>query len=114
MFILKQRWQLLGHILRSHTQSPANKAMDFYFEPTSAKGFRGRPQVTLPTTIDNDLQRITNVQRQNATQIFALRKFNCRRELTIARSIAQERGVWQAFTNLILEAVQAEITIQSS
>ena len=111
LFILKQRWQLLGHILRSHIQSPANQAMEFYFEPTSAKGFRGRPQVTLPTTIDNDLQRITNLQRQNATQIFTLRKFDCRTDLMIARSIAQERGDWKEFTNIVLEAAQAEITI---
>ncbi len=39
LFVLKQRWQLFGHILRSYPMPTANQAMKFYFEPSKAKGF---------------------------------------------------------------------------
>ena len=56
LFILRQRWELLGHILHSDPPSPAHQSMCFYFEPMSATGFRGRPRTTISTTIDSDLK----------------------------------------------------------
>ena len=46
--ILRNRWKLFGHVLRSNPRTPAQKAMNHYFEPSRAKKFRGKPRVTLP------------------------------------------------------------------
>ena len=104
LFVLKQRWQLFRHILRSDPMSPANQAMKFYFKPSKAKGFRGRPCATIATTIDSDIKRIAATQPQNIMQTIPLRKFESLAE-------AQDRDVWQKFTNIIFKAAEAEITI---
>ena len=41
--ILTARWKLFGHILRSNIDTPANKAMNNYFETTNMIKFKGRP-----------------------------------------------------------------------
>jgi hypothetical protein len=35
LFVTQQRWRLFGHVLRSHPESPANKAMQYFFEPVT-------------------------------------------------------------------------------
>ena len=40
--ILKNRWKLLGHILRLHPQTPAQQSMRHYFSPCQNSSFRGR------------------------------------------------------------------------
>ena len=52
------RWKLLGHVLRMKPNVPAHQAMTYYFEPCSEKGFQGMPKMTLPTTINTDLNNI--------------------------------------------------------
>ena len=37
--ILRNRWKLFGHVLRSNPGTPAQKAMNHYFEPSRAKKF---------------------------------------------------------------------------
>ena len=60
--ILKGRWRLFGHILRLSDETPAVKAMKFYFEG-SGKRFRGRPRETLVTTLNKDITRARSMER---------------------------------------------------
>ena len=48
---------MLGHVLRMNKDSPARKAMKFYFEKRSNKKFLGRKRTTIVTTINNDIQK---------------------------------------------------------
>jgi len=49
------RLRLLGHVLRSPIDTPAQLCMDAYFRCTDEKKFRGRPPSTLPCLLRNDL-----------------------------------------------------------
>ena len=55
--ILKKRWKLFGHILRSNIGTPAQKAMNHYFTKSSEKKFSGKPRMTLPSKLNNDIIR---------------------------------------------------------
>ena len=59
--ITQRRWKLLGHILRLDKNTPARKAMKFYFEDRSNKKFLGRKRTTIITTINRDIQRTKEV-----------------------------------------------------
>ena len=54
--IRERRWKLLGHILRLDANSPARKAMQYFFENRTAKKFLGRPRTTIVSTINRDIQ----------------------------------------------------------
>ena len=60
--ILKGRWRFLGHILRRSDETPAVKAMEFYFEE-SEKRFRGRPRGSIVTTLNKDINRAKSMNR---------------------------------------------------
>ncbi len=53
--IAKARWKMLGHVLRMHPNTPARKAMKFYFEERKEKKFRGRKRCTIVSTINRDI-----------------------------------------------------------
>ena len=108
LFVLKQRWALFGHILRSHPMTPANQAMAYYFESTGAKRFRGRPRTTLATVIDRDLKCLAAAQPQFAPQ---LRKFDSTSDLFIARMMAADRRLWKEMSNNILQAAEDNMPI---
>ena len=64
----KIRWSLLGHILKSDENLPARKAIEIYFKniETTYPGFRGRPRITLPTVLPEDLKRAETIaSREN-------------------------------------------------
>ncbi len=58
----KGRWRLFGHALRLSDETPAARAMKFYFE-RSEKGFRGRPQETIVTTLNKGITRARSIDR---------------------------------------------------
>ena len=62
--IAAQRWSMLGHSLRLHEETPAQKAMTYYFK--DGPKFRGKTKTTLPVTIDNDLKTLSDILPQNA------------------------------------------------
>ena len=103
LVILKSPWKLFGHILQLDDQCPANKAMDFYFEKTDAKGFRGRPRTTIVTTINNDIKR--NIDKIPSFQVKALRKLE---DLQYIRELAQDRSVWRGIIRNIYEVIEDE------
>ena len=114
LFVTRQRWTLLGHILRQEVDTPANQAMDFYFEETVYVSFQGHDAIhgvanrggvrtTLATTIDRDIKRAFALNPN-----CPLQKFTCAKDLSDARAYAQNRCNWEELCNYILEAAQAE------
>jgi exonuclease III len=98
-YITRQRWKLFGHILRANSENPASRAMDFFFEPTSAKGFRGRPRTTIVTTLDNDLRLAA--QKYPDIQI---RKMQSSADLLSARFHAQNKFSWDKIIDKVIKA----------
>ncbi|XP_065197602.1 uncharacterized protein LOC135829123 [Sycon ciliatum] len=52
--ITRARWRLFGHILRLPSDAPAVLSMVSYFQCDDHK-WRGRPRITLPVKLDDDL-----------------------------------------------------------
>ncbi|GFN77102.1 cysteine-rich protein 2-binding protein [Plakobranchus ocellatus] len=95
MQVLEARWRLFGHILRRDRNIPANKAMLFYFWDN--KRARGRPQTTLPITLNNDLKKLVATKLELTTQT----------DLYTLRLIAEDRLKWNALVAEIRKAAEA-------
>lgn len=54
--IRSARWRMFGHVLRLPRETPAQCAVDHYFEPGVRP--RGRPRVCLPKGLDGDLAKV--------------------------------------------------------
>lgn len=74
------RMRMFGHALRMNSQTPAQLAMDHYF--TNGRRRRGRPQPTLPSRLDADMQK-------------AGLSFKSQRDLASLRTVASDRERWQ-------------------
>ena len=96
LYALENRWRLFGHILRRHTEIPANKAMDAYFT-LDGKRSRGRPVTTMPITLNKDLSRLP-------TGTLQLKQ---KADLDGLRSKAHDRQAWRGLTTEIQEAAEA-------
>ena len=57
LFILKARWKLFGHVLRSDWKCPTNAGMVYYFEENGSKYYCGRPSTTIVTTLQKNTKR---------------------------------------------------------
>ena len=56
--IAQSRWRMLGHILRSTENTPAYNALEFsVYSAQKFKTRKGRPRITLLSTIKQDLQK---------------------------------------------------------
>ena len=56
--ITKARWKMFGHALRLNENTPARKAMKWFFQvPVGVKKFKGRKRATILTTLNHDIQR---------------------------------------------------------
>ena len=58
--IIINRWKLFGHTLRLDKDTPAQKAMGYYFTESTTGKYRGRPRVNLPQKLNEDLERYGN------------------------------------------------------
>ena len=74
--ITKARWKLLGHTLRMDKDTPARKAMKFYFQNENCAKFRGRRRSNIVNTINRD---IINTKHKFPT--FDLRTLNTELDL---------------------------------
>ena len=92
---MEQRWKLFGHILRSHPNTPARIIMSQYYTETSYQR-RGRPHLTLPAVLNNDLKLIH-------TNLVDKLWFN-----TLINS-AQDRKKWQEFTGQLVTRLKEEL-----
>jgi len=89
--IMKARWRLFGHSLRLPSESPAALAMAAFFTDADKSSWRGRPRLTLPVILHQDLQSVR----------MSLRK---RQDLEILRSIALDRRSWIDLCNTVIHA----------
>ncbi|XP_065062423.1 uncharacterized protein LOC135689200 [Rhopilema esculentum] len=102
--ILNGRWRLFGHILRLSDDTPAVKAMRFYFEG-SERGFRGRPRETLVTTLNKDITRARAMERS-----FPLPNIKNNGDFEKIRSTARDRKEWRRLSEVVCRAAEAEQT----
>ena len=88
--IRRLRWQLFGHTLRLHEHTPAQMAMDLYFETSDAKTFPGKPRITLPTLLSAELKKSH------------IGKLDSKEDLDELRYVASNRKIWKELINLVL------------
>ena len=77
--------------------------MLYYFEPSSAKGFRGRSRCTIVTTLDSDIKKTAS-----KLQTFQLSRLRNLEDLQHVRQLAQDRDNWRTIINDIYLVAEAE------
>jgi len=88
--IMKAKWRLFGHILRLDVTAPSNLAMEAYFLPSESVCWRGRPRITLPVSLHQDLQRIGQ-------------SLKTRRDLLQLRELSSDRVLWRNLCAEVLD-----------
>ena len=96
--IMKSRWKMFGHVLRMKARTPARLAMNFYFQDTGHKKFRGRPRTTIVTTINRDIKRT----QQQYPQTFDIKPIQSAMDLRNVRVKALNRKLWQKRVKMLL------------
>ena len=105
--ILEARWRMFGHNLRLHPETPANKAMNFYFEEVVQPKFRGRPRTTIVTTLNSDIRNA--MMNPNSVASIHLSILKTQRDLDNIRRVAQNRELWREITKDIYSVAQANL-----
>ncbi|KDO31267.1 hypothetical protein SPRG_19537, partial [Saprolegnia parasitica CBS 223.65] len=85
--VARQRWRLLGHVLRLKKDVPANIAAARFFAAPEAPRFLGRTKITLPIVLHRDLQSLTPPQSLASLE-----------DLNKLRSFAADRDAWKEST----------------
>ena len=85
---------MLGHILRRSDETPAVKAMKFYFEE-SDKRFRGRPRESIVITLNIDINRAKSLNRD-----FPIPTLRRKEDFEHTRSIEQDRKAWRKYSHV--------------
>ena len=108
------RWRLLGHILRREQDIPANKAMQFYFNEEIQGGkFKGARRTTLPTVLENDLQKIKDPATSDHNYC-KKHKLSTADDLIALAEVAQNRAAWKSLTGRVRKAGEAEPSVDDS
>ena len=98
--ITKARWKMFGHVLRMNENTPARKAMRYFFQiPEGHKKFRGRKRATIVTTLNRDIER-TRVHNAD----FQLPLLKTELNLRNIRVIALNREQWQRIVKMVTDA----------
>ena len=88
------RWRMLGHTLRMTDDTPAKYATTHYFDPV-ARGFLGRPRLTLPLVIDKDLQLAATQPPEHVVHQFRLpARLKTIKDLERLNILAEDRKQW--------------------
>ena len=97
--ITRARWKMFGHALRLNENTPARKAMKWFFQvPVGVKKFRGRKRATIVTTLNRDIQR---TQQNNRN--FILPCLNSELDLRNIRVKALNRKHWQGIVKMVTD-----------
>ena len=97
--ITKARWKLFGHTLRMDKETPARKAMKFYFEHIHATKFRGRKRTTIVSTLNRDIANTKQIYPQ-----FDLPQLHTELDLHNIRVKATNRTLWRKRVKMIYDA----------
>ena len=105
--ILQNKWKLFGYVLQSHPETPPQKAMNYYLKKSSSKKFHGRPVMTLPNSLHNDIIMLKKDKKykNKYSNINQLKSIN---DLETLRLLARERQSWMNLVNDIYVAAKAE------
>ena len=95
--IIINRWKLFGHTLRLDKDTPAQKAMGYYFTESTTGKYRGRPRVNLPQKLNEDLERYGNGMKLKTVE-----------DLKTLKDIAEDRKAWKYLVERIYVAAKAE------
>ena len=80
--------------------------MNYYFENSSSKKFRGRPTTTLPNSLRNDIKTLKNyINMGNKYKFIQLNTIDDLRHL---RSLAEDGERWSTLVKDIYDAAKAE------
>ena len=101
--ITRARWKLFGHILRMNKETPARKAMKYYFEKESMNKFRGRKRSTIVTTINRDIK---TTKKKNPR--FDLPVMKTELDLHNIRVKAKNRRLWRKRVELVTTTAYSE------
>ena len=105
--IAEARMRLLGHTLRMKTNTPAQKAMQFYFENNqNRKQFRGRPRTTIATVLNKEIKDAAPHQRQLCRDM--PKSFESLADLNKIRQLAADKSAWKEFSVKIVEVAQVK------
>ena len=105
--ITKARWKMLGHALRLDENTPARKAMKYYFQiPKNAQKFRGRKRATIVTTLNRDIERT-----REGNESFQISSLKTELDLNNIRVKALDRNHWQKIVKWVTDAAYSDSAI---
>ena len=104
--ITQARWKMFGHVLRMEENTPARKAMKYYFQVPEAKKYRGRKRATIVTTLNRDIER-TKKQCEG----FAIPSLKSELDLQNIRVTALDRNHWQKIVKMVTNAAYSDIAL---
>ena len=87
-------------------ETPAQKAMNYYFENLNSRKFRGRPITTLPNSLHNDIKILKNYS--NKVNKYKLTQLKSIDDLRNLRLLAEDRKRWSTLVKDIYDAAKAE------
>ena len=106
--VIKRRWRYFGHVLRLDLNTPAAKAMKFYFvKIEGSKKFRGRPRNTIVTTLNDDILSLFS-SKNTITEKYNIKKITSYLDIENLRRLAFNRNVWKELTNELYKVAGAE------
>ena len=96
--IKEARWRMFGHALRLAKETPAQKAMEYYFTPKyKYKQFKGKTRTSLPVVLDKDIKEL-HKSKPNSIE---MTKFENIEDLQLARTLAKDREKWKKIVQMI-------------
>ena len=102
--ITKARWKMFGHALRLNEQTPARKAMKYYFQhPQNCERFRGRKRATIVTTLNRDIIRTKTMNNQ-----FYISELKSELDLRNTRVKATNRNHWIKIVKMVTDAAYSD------
>ena len=102
--ITKARWKMFVHPLRLDENTPARKAMKWFFQvPEGVRKFRGRKRATIVTTLNRDIERVKKIN-----QNFVLPCLKSELDLRNIRVKAQHRKGWQRIVKQVTDAAYSD------
>ena len=104
--ITERRWKMLGHVLRMDKDSPARKAMKFYFEKRSNRKFMGRKRATIVSTINRDICK-TKTKYRN----FEINELKTECNLHNIGTKARNRKKWSNIVKMVVDAAYSEASV---
>ena len=98
--ITRSRWKMFGHALRMNENTPARKAMKYFFQvPKGHKKFKGRKRATIVTTLNRDIERTIDNNKN-----FNIPLLKSELDLQNIGVIASNRKEWQKIVRMVTDA----------